>query len=510
MSYREVRSFAETMRLLGYPHLISMESFKKPNVELVSHCIYWLIKRYEPSSEVVYNIELESDRVYFFKEVCRVALQKGRIKLNVKKLYQSDGYAVQEMIKLASVLKNAMRSTSNDDLDFPALQQMASQKNISDAKQVQQLCSDITSDGSNLFFMIEREMSTRTERLRILSRATEVSEFERRIRELLSTVSQQAEQLQESISNLTSDESNLEQKIESKKTQLERAQKRLKSLMAVRPQFVEEYDKHEADLHAQFVKYLEQYRNLEYLEHELALHNTEEDNRLEEQEIRLKVMRDRLRQEELQALREDSSNLGGRRDQIGGGSDGSSSGSNKGGGGLGRRRGGDGRNSMDVEDEEDEEDDIGGDGLEGGGGRMRPPNALGRSRPSPTGIDKEPFPSGSGSIGVLLRSGSHESVEDDRFATDAQRAGARVSPTKLGGAELMEEELKAPNSSKGSMGESGRRPPAPGRPGEAPSGSSIPTMADSDLDDNSDVSSGSSDDFVSGTDLDSDSDDMDI
>lgn len=518
MSYREVRSFAETMRLLGYPNLISMESFKKPNVELVSHCVYWLIKRYEPSSDVTYNIELESDRVYFFKEVCRVALQKGRIKLNVKKLYQSDGYAVQEMLKLASVLKSAMRTTADDDLDYPAIQQMASQKNVSDAKQVQQLCSDITSDGSNLFFMIEREMTTRADRLRVLSRATEVSEFERRIRELLMTVSQQVEQLQQSISNLTADESNLEQKIENKKTQLERAQKRLKSLMAVRPQFVEEYEKHEEELHAQFVKYLEQYRNLEYLEHELAVHNDREDARLKEQEIRLRVMRERLRKEELQTLLEESNNLGGRRDMggVGGGGGGAHTSSA---GAVGRRRMQDGSDNMgrggNNDDDDDDDDDTDGEGLEGGNGRMRPPNAVGRNRPSPTGMGKAEggYPGSGGSGDNLLRSSSPESEEGGaagRFAPDARSGAGPMTPFKHGAGEPMEEEANASNSLKGSVGASGRRPPAPGRQVDVPGGSTNRGQLDSDSDDDDAISTNSSSDSGSDISLDSDSDDSDI
>lgn len=282
-----------------------MESFREPNVELVADCLYWLINRYEPSAEVIYEIERESNRVTFFKQVCEVAVVKGRIKLNIKKLYQADGHAVQEMLKLANVLKKAMKATDEAEPDFTALQQMAAQKNASDAKAVQQLCSELTADGSSLFFLVEQEVNSRGDRQRILSRATEVGEFERRLREILTNVTQQVEQFQQSIVNLNADESNLEQKIENKKTQLERAQKRYKSLMAVRPAFIEEYDKHEANLQSHFVNYLEQYRNLEYLEDLVARFNATEDALLEEQETKLRVMRERLRKEELKNIRAD-------------------------------------------------------------------------------------------------------------------------------------------------------------------------------------------------------------
>lgn len=303
MSFRELRSFSETMRLLGYPRLISMESFREPNVELVADCLYWLINRYEPSAEVTFNIEREQNRVTFFKQVCEVALAKGRIKLNVKKLYQADGHAVQEMLKLANVLKKAMKATDAEELDFTSLQQMAAQKNVSDAKAVQQLCSELTSDGSSLFFLVEGELNSRADRQRILSRATEVGEFERRLRELLSNVTQQVEQYQQSIVNLNADEGNLEQKIENKKAHLERAQKQYRSAMATNPAFLKEYENHEKKLQTHFVSYLEQYRNLEFLENQVAKFNAKEDALLEEQETKLKVMRERLRKEELKNIR---------------------------------------------------------------------------------------------------------------------------------------------------------------------------------------------------------------
>lgn len=305
MSFRELRSFTETMRLLGYPRLISMESFREPNVELVADCLYWLINRYEPSAEVTFNIEREQNRVTFFKQVCEVALIKGRIKLNVKKLYQADGHAVQEMLKLANVLKKAMKATDADEPDFTSLQQMAAQQNVSDAKAVQQLCSELTADGSSLFFLVEGELNSRADRQRILSRATEVGEFERRLRELLSNVTQQVEQYQQSIVNLNSDEGNLEQKIENKKAHLERAQKQYRSAMATNPAFLKEYENHEKKLQTHFVSYLEQYRNLEFLENQVAKFNAKEDALLEEQETKLKVMRERLRKEELKNIRGD-------------------------------------------------------------------------------------------------------------------------------------------------------------------------------------------------------------
>jgi clusterin-associated protein 1 len=52
MSYRELRTFAEVMRSLGYPRPISLENFREPNFALVADVLYWLVLRYDPTSKL--------------------------------------------------------------------------------------------------------------------------------------------------------------------------------------------------------------------------------------------------------------------------------------------------------------------------------------------------------------------------------------------------------------------------------------------------------------------------
>lgn len=40
---------------------------------------------------------------------------KAHVKLNLKRLYQADGYAVKEMLKITSILYNAMKTKENTD-----------------------------------------------------------------------------------------------------------------------------------------------------------------------------------------------------------------------------------------------------------------------------------------------------------------------------------------------------------------------------------------------------------
>lgn len=115
MSYRELRNFCEIMRALGYSRLISMENFRKPNFELVAEILFWLATRYDPHADISDNIEDENNRVEFIKSIASLFASKARIKLNTKKLYQADGYAVQELLKIATILYKAYFSKGMEE-----------------------------------------------------------------------------------------------------------------------------------------------------------------------------------------------------------------------------------------------------------------------------------------------------------------------------------------------------------------------------------------------------------
>lgn len=98
-------------------------------------------------------------------------------------------------------------------------------------------------------------------------------------------------------------ESKLEAKIEKKRADLERNQQRLKSLTTVRPAFMDEYEQIEGELRVHYSEYLEKYRNMVYLEHQLDKHMAAEQQEVEEATRNLRRMQERLRQEEAAMMR---------------------------------------------------------------------------------------------------------------------------------------------------------------------------------------------------------------
>ena len=59
MSFKDLSSLREMMRALGYPRLISLENFRQPNFQLVAEMLAWLVKRFEPNSDLPSETDTE-------------------------------------------------------------------------------------------------------------------------------------------------------------------------------------------------------------------------------------------------------------------------------------------------------------------------------------------------------------------------------------------------------------------------------------------------------------------
>uniref|UniRef100_A0A7N5JAH6 Clusterin associated protein 1 n=1 Tax=Ailuropoda melanoleuca TaxID=9646 RepID=A0A7N5JAH6_AILME len=273
------------MRALGYPRHISMENFRTPNFGLVSEVLLWLVKRYEPQTDIPSDVETEQDRVFFVKAIAQFLATKAHIKLNTKKLYQADGYAVKELLKITSVLYNAMKTKGMEDSkigeeDVSKFKFDLGSK-IADLKAARQLASEITSRGASLHELLGKEVELRKLRTEAIARPLEISETEKVMRIAIKDILAQVQKTKDLLNNVASDEANLEAKIEKRKLELERNQKRLQTLQSVRPAFMDEYEKIEEELQKQYDIYLEKFRNLAYLEQQLEDHHRMEQERFE-------------------------------------------------------------------------------------------------------------------------------------------------------------------------------------------------------------------------------------
>lgn len=297
------------MRALGYPRLISMENFRNPNFELVADILYWMVKLYDPEANLSEHVEFEDERVKFLTDAASLLAAKARLKMNTKKLYASDGRAVQELLKLATLLYSATKSISNKNID----ETVPPSIRVQDIKAARVLASDITQSGAKLYDLLANEKTERAERsraLRFLDLSTSTTDgpreqayIERSIKDLIEHTKQALEDMKKESEELDADERNIENKIKKKQEELERTEKRLKSLENVKPQFMEETEKLEKELQRYYEIYMDKHRNLDYLEWELDKYRRNEEERKEEQDQKLKKMRERLYKDEVELMR---------------------------------------------------------------------------------------------------------------------------------------------------------------------------------------------------------------
>jgi len=309
MSFRDMRNFTEMMRALGYPRLISMENFRQPNFTLVAEILAWLVKQYDPQADIPSDTDTEQDRVIFVKSVTQFMATKAHIRLNTKKLYQADGHAVREVLKITSVLYNAIKSAESnlssisasaaadaeknddDDEDGSNAAQTAIneiQSKLGDLKMARTLASEITSSGASLHDRLSREAELRELRTMALSRPLEITEVESGIVSSKSAVEKEIDNTERRMENMTKDQASLEGKIKKKDGELERNLKRLKMMKAVRPPWIDDYEKLEVEVANLYRDYLDKFRNVAYLEDQLESLNREEMEKFEKTEANLR------------------------------------------------------------------------------------------------------------------------------------------------------------------------------------------------------------------------------
>ena len=328
MSFRELRDFTEVMRFLGYPRIVSVENFRTPNFALVADALYWMVNRYDPHARLSDEITTQNDRVKFITRIVQIMSGRAQLKLNAKRLYAADGRAVRELLKLANLLMKAKKENIaiqetkkkklRGDLNVESKDSevVVGENNESDAALVdaqlpalhnmRALANEITESGAKLYDLLQHEeklCKKRENALQFLdatnnSQNSNEQEFlERKVQDLIASQEESIAAMKKQCEDLEHDEKVLSKKIKKKKTEVERGEKRLSSLQKVRPAFMDELEKLQGEMKQTYEVYLERYRNLDYLEKQLDLHNQAEKENLESAKRNLRRMQQRLRKQ---------------------------------------------------------------------------------------------------------------------------------------------------------------------------------------------------------------------
>ncbi|KAI6215856.1 Clusterin-associated protein 1 [Aphelenchoides besseyi] len=304
MSYRELRDAMEILRATHYPRLVSIENFRLPNFPLMAEILEWMVKKrvyaFDPNYRIPKSIETEAERVLFVKTCVLALIQKARVKLNPKNLYQSDGYAVRELLP---VLRLLYQNSSNEELDASEeraqLQTLRSQ--LTSKRQDVRLCiqntMEIPKTSATLYDLLAKEIFAREARLKALSQSLNARDVEQILRKMVAETNEQQSDFREKLNSLSSDEQTFDRKIEQRQREYDQLQKRLVKLQSLRPPYMDEYENYELQLKGLYREYVIQFRNLAYLQEQLENMEKAELERSHEAERSMRLAVEKMRHE---------------------------------------------------------------------------------------------------------------------------------------------------------------------------------------------------------------------
>lgn len=130
---------------------------------------------------------------------------KTNVKLNTKKLYQADGYAVKEMLKIATLLYDAQNSSNTEENQSSGNQNAVNfdiSDKINELKTTRQLASQLTINGATLFDLLGREVELREIRNMKIARQFDTSEIEVALKDVLQNTRKEISETKKQIDNV--------------------------------------------------------------------------------------------------------------------------------------------------------------------------------------------------------------------------------------------------------------------------------------------------------------------
>ncbi|CAG9786431.1 unnamed protein product [Diatraea saccharalis] len=273
------------MRTLGFPKQISLESFRTPNWELVEECLRWLAARVEPDAALPGSRHTAEQRVAMVTHAVALFHSRANLKLNGKKLYGADGWAVRELLKVATLLRSALESPSPDDQqgEGGALSYDVTSR-LGEIKQARALATDITAQGAFLYDLLAKEVENKELREQALSRPLDMSAMEAALRRALDAVAAKVSSARDQIDNIAASEAALDAKLERRRAELMRAEKRLHTVQKIKPAYQGELTALEAEISQLWEQYVLRYRCVEALKHQLSMLESAQAEAAEEQQ----------------------------------------------------------------------------------------------------------------------------------------------------------------------------------------------------------------------------------
>ncbi|KAK3864095.1 hypothetical protein Pcinc_030196 [Petrolisthes cinctipes] len=270
MSFREVRTLVEHLRLLGFPRLVSLENFTAPNLPLVTEILIWaaeVVDNDHPFSSTTPHTQEE--RVALIQQAALFFNERIEVQLSAVHLYGGDRLAARQLLKITSWLHHAATITESHTHHDTTLDNISTQLPVKEMREVRQLASTIIMDAAGLVDRLSLELHNKMSRMSAERQGLDLERTEAMMASTLHTQSTMHTQLQHSIQGLDNDIQEVEEKIHKKRESLVRTTKRLEALLKIKPSWHEEFEREVEELRSVWDDYITKHRSLTYLEDQL-------------------------------------------------------------------------------------------------------------------------------------------------------------------------------------------------------------------------------------------------
>jgi clusterin-associated protein 1 len=291
MTFRERKQFAEIMRTLGYPKPVGIDSFDSPNFGIMADLLQWLTTLYDPDIVVMPDLSSERGRVDFIRSIVQQMAMRSGVRMNPRKLYASDVFAVRELLKLAAPIYRGILACQSDR---NAANTQKGQLQAPSVQKISQLSASVPKHSVEIYDQLDKELMIRQSRTQILSSMPPLDAVEKNVIAAVDSTSTRLDTLTKELERLTHDEETLKSKIAQRKHELDRQSKRLMSVQTIRPAFMDEYEVLEQDLQELFKTHFQHYRNVDYLEYEIQQQEAKRKKQTAENEKDLEKVRKKV------------------------------------------------------------------------------------------------------------------------------------------------------------------------------------------------------------------------
>lgn len=272
-----------------------------------------MVQRLDRTIPIHETIGSEDDRVQFLNSIASEIATRTNVSLDKRNLYAGDDRAVKELVKVASILDEAL-ALAEDEASASSEEEIQPEATLAAAKRARALVGEITEISARLSGVMENESEDgkeRTKALRFLNSVPGISgdssqrdyHIESSLARHLESTNATVERLDKQCKILISNQRGMEEKIRKKTIDLERTSKRLESLKNIRPAYMDEYEKLEEEQQVEHERYVVRLRNVDYLEGELTSFKQAAIERRTKAERSMKRMQKKFKEEELLVLK---------------------------------------------------------------------------------------------------------------------------------------------------------------------------------------------------------------